>query len=133
MLTLALPTRVFLCTEPADMRKSFDSLAALVVAHLGGDPLSGDLFVFRGKRGDRVKLLYWLGDGYAIWYRRLEEGTFVFPSCSDSSYPRVGAHGLTISARDLALLLDGIDLASIKRRRRYRRPNSSAADNGKSF
>jgi transposase len=124
---LALPTRVFLCTTPADMRKSFDGLAALVEAHLGGDPLSGDLFVFRGKRGDRVKLLYWLGDGYAIWYRRLEEGTFVFPAIGDSSYPRVGVHGLTIPARDLALLLDGIDLASVKRRRRYRRPSPSNA------
>jgi transposase len=118
---------------PADMRKSFDGLAALVQEHLGDDPLSGDLFVFRSKRGDRVKLLYWLGDGYAIWYRRLEEGTFVFPSHGDASYPRVGAHGLTIPARDLALLLDGIDLASVKRRRRYRRPNSSAAASGKSL
>jgi transposase len=127
VLTLALPTRVFLCTEPADMRKSFDGLAALVEAHLGSDPLSGDLFVFRGKRGDRVKLLYWLGDGYAIWYRRLEEGTFVFPTFSNSSYPRVGPLGLSISAKDLALLLDGIDLASVKRRHRYRRPTSPDA------
>jgi transposase len=124
VLTLALPTRVFLSTEPADMRKSFDGLAALVKAHLGSDPLSGDLFVFRGKRGDRVKLLYWLGDGYAIWYRRLEEGTFVFPVLGNPSYSRVGTHGLSISAKDLALLLDGIDLASVKRRHRYRRPTS---------
>jgi transposase len=122
VLTLALPTRVYLSTEPTDMRKSFDGLAALVQAHLGSDPLSGDLFVFRGKRGDRVKLLYWLGDGYAIWYRRLEEGTFAFPALGNSSYSRVGAHGLSISAKDLALLLDGIDLASVKRRHRYRRP-----------
>jgi transposase len=127
VLTLALPTRVFLSTEPADMRKSFDGLAALVKAHLGSDPLSGDLFVFRGKRGDRVKLLYWLGDGYAIWYRRLEEGTFVFPVLGNSSYPQVGTHGLSISAKDLALLLDGIDLASVKRRHRYRRPTSPDA------
>lgn len=126
MLTLALPTRVFLSTEPADMRKSFDGLAALVESHLGGDPLSGDLFVFRSRRGDRVKLLYWLGDGYAIWYRRLEEGTFIFP-VSNSSYPRVGPHGLSISAKDLALLLDGIDLASVQRRHRYRRPASADA------
>jgi transposase len=125
MLTLALPTRVFLCTEPADMRKSFDGLAALVAAYLGSDPLSGDLFVFRSKRGDRVKLLYWLGDGYAIWYRRLEEGTFGFPLPGNSSYPAVGTHGLSISAKDLALLLEGIDLASVKRRHRYRRPTSA--------
>jgi transposase len=121
VLTLSLPTRVFLSTEPADMRKSFDGLAALVQSHLGADPLSGDLFVFRSRRGDRVKLLYWLGDGYAIWYRRLEEGTFAFPALSNSSYERVGPVGLSISAKDLALLLDGIDLASVKRRPRYRR------------
>jgi IS66 Orf2 like protein len=61
MLTLALPSRIFVCTQPADMRRSFDGLAALVEQHLGCDPLSGDLFVFRSKRGDRVKLLYWNG------------------------------------------------------------------------
>ena len=127
MLTLALPARVFLSTEPADMRKSFDGLAALVEAHLGGDPLSGDLFVFRSRRGDRVKLLYWLGDGYAIWYRRLEEGTFVFPAIGNSSYARAGSHGLSISVKDLALLLEGIDLASVKRRHRYRRSASAQA------
>ena len=79
MLSLPLPVRVYLCLEPTDMRRSFDGLCRMVREHVGADPLSGDLFVFRSKRGDRVKLLYWLGDGLAIWYRRLEEGTFVFP------------------------------------------------------
>jgi transposase len=124
VLTLALPTRVYLSTAPADMRKSFDGLARLVAEHLGGDPLSGDLFVFRSRRGDRVKLLYWLGDGYAIWYRRLEEGTFAFPVPGKHPYPQVGTHGLSISAKDLALLLDGIDPSSVKRRHRYRRATS---------
>jgi transposase len=127
VLTLALPTRVYLSTEPADMRKSFDGLARLVTEHLGSDPLSGDLFVFRSRRGDRVKLLYWLGDGYAIWYRRLEEGTFAFPVLGKSPYPQIGAHGLSISAKDLALLLDGIDPSSVKRRHRYRRATSTEA------
>lgn len=69
MLSLPLPVRILVCTKPADMRRSFDGLAALVREHLGADPLSGHLFVFRNKRGDRVKLLYWDEDGYAIWYK----------------------------------------------------------------
>ena len=85
MLNLPLPVRVYLCLEPTDMRKSFDGLCRMVRDFVGTDPLSGDLFVFRSKRGDRVKLLYWLGDGLAIWYRRLEEGTFVFPKLADAS------------------------------------------------
>jgi transposase len=123
MLKLALPGRVFLCTLPTDMRKSFDGLAALVTQHLGADPLGGDLFVFRGKRGDRLKLLYWDEDGYAIWYKRLEEGTFAFPP-ADAARPKAGEHGLTIRPAELAMLLDGVDLANIKRRKRYQRPQT---------
>ena len=85
MLTLPPSTRVYVATKPADMRRSFDGLCRMVREHVGADPLSGDLFVFRSKRGDRVKLLYWLGDGLAIWYRRLEEGTFVFPKLTEGS------------------------------------------------
>jgi transposase len=121
MLTLALPGRIFVCTLPTDMRKSFDGLAALVQQHLSCDPLSGDLFVFRSKRGDRVKLLYWNGDGYALWYTRLEEGTFPWPSADDTRSP-VGAHGLTLRPAELAMLLDGIELTNVRRRQRYRRP-----------
>jgi len=70
MLSLSLPGRVFLCTLPTDMRKSFVTLACLVQQALGQDPLSGDLFVFRSRRGDRIKLLYWDNDGYALWYKK---------------------------------------------------------------
>src|SRR3989441_10533945 len=115
MLSLTLPGRVFLCTLPTDMRKSFDSLTGLVRQQLGQDPLSGHLFVFRSKRGDRVKLLYWDTDGLAIWYKRLEEGTFRFPAATTG-------HGIEIRAADLAMLLDGVDLDSVQRRKRYRRP-----------
>ena len=121
MLTLALPSRVFVCTQPADMRRSFDGLAALVQQHLGCDPLSGDLFVFRSKRGDRVKLLWWSDDGYALWYKRLEEGTFPWPNADGARTP-VGAHGLTLRPAELAMLLDGIELTNVRRRKRYRRP-----------
>lgn len=126
MLSLSLPGRVFLCTLPTDMRKSFDSLSGLVQEQLGQDPLSGDLFVFRSKRGDRLKLLYWDADGLAIWYKRLEEGTFVFPT-PDQTRGKVGAHGIVIRPAELAMLLDGIDLGNIKRRKRYQRPSPAAA------
>ncbi len=125
MLSLALPGRVFLCTLPTDMRKSFDSLAGLVDQHLGQDPLAGDLFVFRSKRGDRLKLLYWDSDGLAIWYKRLEEGTFAFPS-ADAQRAKVGTHGLLIRPAELAMLLDGIELGNVQRRRRYQRPPPGA-------
>ena len=114
MLSLSLPGRVFLCTLPTDMRKSFDSLAGLVEQQLGQDPLAGDLFVFRSKRGDRLKLLYWDSDGLAIWYKRLEEGTFEFPQ------PEAQTVGVSIPSSDLALILSGIDLASAKRRKRFK-------------
>ena len=115
MLSLPLPVRIFLCIEHADMRKSFDGLAQMVREFLGADPLSGHLFVFRSKRGDRLKLLYWDTDGLAIWYKRLEKGTFRFPAATADG-------GVEIRAADLTMLLDGVDLSSVKRQPRYRRP-----------
>jgi transposase len=121
MLSLPLPVRIFLCTQPADMRRSFDGLAQMVREFLRADPLSGHLFVFRSKRGDRVKLLYWDSDGLAIWYKRLEEGTFRFPE------PAAEGHGIEIRAAELAMLLDGVELTSVKRRKRYHRRPATAA------
>lgn len=115
MLSLPPSVRIHLCTRPADLRRSFDGLARLVEEYLGGDPLSGHLFVFRNKVGDRVKLLVWDGDGYVIYYKRLEEGTFRFPAVA------ADAAGATIRAADLLMLLDGVDLASVRRRKRYQR------------
>jgi transposase len=120
VLSLPLPVRIFLCTHHADMRKSFDGLAQMVRDFLGADPLSGHLFVFRSRRGDRLKLLYWDSDGLAIWYKRLEEGTFRFPP------PPAAGHGLEVRAADLAMLLDGVDLETVKRRKRYRRPAATS-------
>jgi transposase len=126
MLNLALPGRVFLCTLPTDMRKGFDTLACLVQQELGQDPLAGDLFVFRSRRGDRLKLLWWDEDGYALWYKRLEEGSFALPS-ADGQRALVGAHGLVLRPAELAMLLDGIDLGNVKRQKRYQRPAPTPA------
>ena len=125
MLSLSLPGRVFLCTLPTDMRKSFDTLACLVQQALGQDPLSGELFVFRSKRGDRLKLLYWDEDGYALWYKRLEKGSFVLP-VADGRRTQAGEHGLLLRAAELAMLLDGIELAGARRQQRYQRPAAAS-------
>jgi transposase len=120
MLSLPPSMRIWLCTKPADMRRSFDGLAALVRDWLGGDPLSGQVFVFRNKVADRLKLLVWEEDGFAIWYKRLEEGTFQFPVGGDEA-------GIQIRVADLMLLLHGIELSSVRRRKRYQRPLVSPA------
>ncbi len=77
--------RVFLAAEPADMRCAFDGLTARVQSLLEQDPFSGHLFVFRNKRGDRVKILFWDRSGFCLWYKRLEKGTFRFPEATGSS------------------------------------------------
>ena len=114
-LDAELSVSVYLCTSPTDMRKGFDTLAALVRETLGYDPLSGHLFLFAGRGRDRIKILYWDSDGFAIWYKRLEEGTFRLPTPK-----KVGA-SVEIKASELAMLLAGIDLTSIKRRKRFAR------------
>lgn len=115
-----LGVRIWLCTAAADMRKGFDSLAALVREGLQLDPLSGHLFLFVGRSRDRLKLLYWDSDGFALWYKRLEEGTFRLPPAKGS-----GA-SVELKASELAMLLAGIDLTSIKRRKRFTRAKTSA-------
>ena len=85
MLSLAASTRVFIAMGATDMRKGFDGLCGLVTGQLKSDPLSGALFLFVNRRRDRMKVLYWDGDGLAIWYRRLEQGTFRLPKASDDA------------------------------------------------
>lgn len=114
MLSLPASVRIFVCLQPADMRRSFDGLAAMAATLLRQDPLSGHLFVFRNRRGDRMKILYWDRDGMALWYKRLEAGVFRFPQHA--------ADGVEISPADLALVLEGIDVADAKRRKRYVHP-----------
>lgn len=116
---LPAAVRIFLCTTPTDMRKSFDGLIGLVREYLGQDPLSGHLFLFLNRRRDRVKLLFWDRDGLVIWYKRLEAGTFQqIRSAQNAGQEPVGA-GVELSVADLALLLNGIDLAA-RRRKRFR-------------
>lgn len=107
--------RVWLCVMAIDMRLGFDRLADLAEGVTGQDPLSGHLFVFRGRRGDRLKVLYWDRDGYALWYKRLEEGTFRLPRTQE------GVGSVELRASELAMLLEGIDLSSVRRVRRYKK------------
>ena len=119
MLSLPPSVCILLAREPADMRKGFDGLSHLVQSVLQEDPLSGHLFVFRNRRGDRVKLLIWDSDGFLILYKRLEKGTFRFPETSEAE-----ATSVTVKATDLIMLLDGVDLATVKRRPRYARDSA---------
>lgn len=98
------------------MRKSFDSLHALVREHLELDAFGGHLFVFTSRRRDRVKILYWDRDGFALWSKRLEEGTYAVPLGEDAAERR-----REITAHELGALLSGIDLTQAVRRKRYRR------------
>jgi len=111
----SLTVAVYLCLAPTDMRKGFDTLAALVQEHLGRDPLSGDLFLFLSRGKDRLKALVWEPDGFLLFYKRLEEGTYRLPA-----HPP-GQTSVTLKASELAMLLDGIDLKSVRRSPRYRR------------
>ena len=114
-LDRGMAARIYLCTSPTDMRKGFDTLAALVKEFLGQDPLSGHLFLFVGRGKDRLKMLYWYTDGFALWYKRLEEGTFRMPRV------RTEDASVELKASELAMLLEGIDLKSIKRSKRFER------------
>jgi transposase len=111
----AQAVRIWLAVEVTDMRCGFDRLAERVRTVIGEDPLSGHLFVFRSRRGDRLKILVWDRDGFVLWYKRLEEGVFKLPRAQD------GARALEIRASELAMVLDGIDVSKLKRVARYER------------
>jgi transposase len=106
--------RIFLCIEPTDMRRGFDRLAEMVRSILKQDPLSGHLFVFRSRGGNRLKLLYWDRCGFALWYKRLEKGQFASPA-------RVG-EDFRIDARELSMMLEGLEEANVRRRIRFELP-----------
>ncbi|WP_321477169.1 IS66 family insertion sequence element accessory protein TnpB [uncultured Paludibaculum sp.] len=107
--------RIWLAAEAADMRCGFDRLAERVKAVIGQDPLSGHLFVFRSRRGDRLKILVWDRDGFVLWYKRLEAGAFKLPRVE------AGSSSVELRASELAMVLDGIDVSRLRRVARYER------------
>src|SRR3981081_4714682 len=109
MLSFPPAVRIWLCGAPLDLRRRFAGCAEMVRQHLQNDPLSGHVFVFRNRRSDRVKLLYWDEDGFVIVYKRLEEGTFRFPAAGADE------NGVTLRAAELAMLLDGVDWQNVRR------------------
>lgn len=114
MLTLGTTGAIYVAVEPQDGRKGIDGLAGVVTAALGRDPASGDLFVFKNRKGDRLKILAWQGDGFALYLRRLERGTFAFPPADTVE--------LAVTPAQLAMILGGLDPADARRRRRYTPP-----------
>ena len=118
MLSFPSAVKIYLCKEPTDMRRSFDSLAMMVREIIKQNPLSGYLFVFRNKRGNCIKLLYWDRDGYAIWYKRLEKGTFNV-SVDITEDCRLEHH-------QLSMMLEGIEFAKMKRKKRFSLYTNSA-------
>lgn len=111
--------RIWLAGEPTDMRCGFDRLAERVQSVIHQDPLSGHLFLFRSRRAERLKVLMWDGDGYVLWYKRLEAGVFKLPRLAP------GTRSIELRASELAMMLDGIDMTKLKRTPRYARTSRS--------
>jgi transposase len=109
---LSAAVRVFLCTRPTDMRKSFDGLSGLVQECFAEDLLTDHLFLFLNRRRDRLKILYFDRDGLAIWYKRLESGSFEMPSTTERD-------GVELQPAQLAMILSGIDLRTARQRKRF--------------
>ena len=107
--------RIWMASEATDMRCGFDRLAERVNAVIGENPQSGHLFVFRSRRGDRLKILVWERDGFVLWYKRLEAGVFKMPRVEHE------ARAVELRASELAMILDGIDVSKLKRVPRYER------------
>lgn len=112
---IAIPSNaaIYLRVSSTDMRKSFDGLTGLVRSEFSREPNDGSLFLFINRRRDRIKILYWDASGYSLWYKRLESGSFETVAC------RSGAEVVTMDAVELSMLLSGISLQSVKRRKRY--------------
>ena len=114
MLSFSSKQRYFVYGPPTDMRKGFSGLSGLVRQHMNHELLSGDVFIFINRRRDRIKLLMWDVTGFALYYKQLERGTFELPAVAQNG-------SLELSWSELVMLLEGIEMKSIKRRKRYRR------------
>lgn len=121
MLTLPPTVRVYLASEPVDLRKNFDGLAVAAREVIQQDPMNGHLFVFLNRRADRVKILMWDRNGYCLLYKRLERGVFRAPKD-----PETGASHVVLECAELGLMLEGIDLRGARRRPRWQ-PKTYAA------
>jgi len=115
MLTLPPSVRIFAAVEPVDARKSFDGLAAVVRERLGGDPMTGHMFFFLNRRGDMAQILFWDRTGFVVMRKRLEAGTFRLVRNTEGNMSHV-----EIDAAELGLMLEGIDLGTVKRRKRFK-------------
>jgi transposase len=114
MLSFSSRQKYYLYTQPTDMRKQFDGLSGLVRQHFKQEVMSGDVFIFINRQRNRIKLLMWDVTGYALYYKRLESGTFELPGVA------AGENSVELGWPDLVFMLEGIELRSIKRRKRYR-------------
>lgn len=120
MLSFSPAQCYYLSREPADMRKSYDGLSGLVRQGLGRDPLSGEVFIFVNRRRTMIKILVWDRSGFVIWSKRLERGTFELPVGSQA-----GA-SVALAWEELVMILEGVSLGSIRRRKRYGGPKAAA-------
>lgn len=113
MISFSFPAEIYIANRPTDFRKCFDGLCGEIKSYLKTDPLSGALFVFYNKRRDRLKMIVWDNDGFWMFYKRLEKGTFEIPAGS-SDISRI-----SINAEQLHLMLCGIELSSVRKRQRF--------------
>jgi len=118
MLSLAHNTRIYVYLPAADLRKSFDGLTGLVRSAFQADPRDGSWFLFFNKRRDRLKILAWEPDGFSIWYKRLEAGSFE-PLRGADAADVLATDTLELDATDLTLLLNGVSLSTAQRRKRF--------------
>jgi len=114
MLSFSSRQKYYLYTQPTDMRKQFDGLSGLVRQHFKQEVMSGDAFLFVNRKCDRIKILMWDVTGFALYYKRLESGTFEMPQATGEE------NSIELNWPDLVFMLEGIELCSIKRRKRYR-------------